>query len=251
VETGIGTSSHSYTLALENLRQTGIFSELCPLQLEGLVRVVRGRTYARSESVLLPGEGEGWSLLVLQGEVQIVRETAKANRLILGHLRALAALAAVPPCAAVDVTSREALVYRVPASSLLRMGSVEIASLMARTLAEGYADLSERSEEALELPVVVRLVRLLISRADRSGSDSIFTSHEQLAAEIGTSRQDVCTWLGHLKRAGLVDFQTHHQRDHKIRLLDRHQLVSIEPANLLRLSARRQRVSDFGGSVKV
>jgi CRP/FNR family transcriptional regulator len=191
---------------------------------EDLAKVCQLRRVGRGECLFTEGDPPAGIFLILEGCIRLVRSTGDGREQVLHEERAGATLAEVPVFdgegyVASAVAVDESVVLFVPRAPLLAAldrcpgSALEVIRILARRVRRFAAlveDLSLRD-------VLERLARHLLREAARQPDADIQlpATREELAAHVGTVREQASRALSELKRAGIIDVD-----GRRVRVLD-------------------------------
>lgn len=196
---------------MEQAKRFPFYEGLSEAGKASLSRAVRERSFARGAEVSR-GECAGL-LLVLEGRLRAYTMSAEGREITLyrlgpGEVCLFSAACAVQGMQAdifvrAEADTRVLLlppeVYRALSERELAVSSFT-ASLTARRLSEVLWVL----DEVLNKKFDARLASLLLEEAGYAGSEIIHTTHEKLAAHLGTVREAVSRMLRYFEEEGYV-----------------------------------------------
>lgn len=203
---------------VELLRQLPIFSELDSSALERLAERCVARDVGAGHVLFTAGEPCRGLYVVERGRVRIFRVSPAGREQVLhveGPGRPVAELplfdgGAYPASAVTMEESRLAFLPRSDFENLYR-AHPDIAQAIIRGLAKRLRHLVHVAETLAFRDVAARLAVLLADYADRTGvriPDGVLLAldrtQEEMALEIGTSRESVSRAMKQLRRKGLI-----------------------------------------------
>lgn len=166
-------------------------------------------TAPRNEDLFRAGDGCHEVLVVLKGDVRLWRATPAGQVLVLriaGPGEVLGQMSALDEGAhSVSVTTETAVeILRIPAkafrAALEKNGTAALA--LASALAERVRSLSEELESMKFSTIGERVLRRLQGKA--AGRREIRITHEKLAQEVGSTRENVSRVLEMLRDDGIL-----------------------------------------------
>ena len=204
--------------ALSGLRGLALLEGQSDIVLAEVARACRFQLVRPRQAVMSRADRDCDCYLVLTGRLRVVALSPGGREV---SLRDAVAGETIGEMAALDGRPRSATVVALQESLLGRIGSADLKDLlrrhwpicerMLRHLARTARALTERVYELSTLSVQQRLcaelMRLALA-AEESGSERVVLnpvpSQRELAARIGTSREQVARELGELARLGLL-----------------------------------------------
>ena len=90
------------------------------------------------------------------------------------------------------------------AVSELIAGNMAVENYVLRTAADRFSDVMWAMEQLLFMKIDGRLAAFLLDESNKSGLDTLFFTHEQIAKYIGSAREVVSRMLKQVEREGLV-----------------------------------------------
>ncbi len=190
------------------LRRSALLAPLGEAALRQLVEASRRRELRRGETLWRLGERPDALAMVLRGRLEIVRETASGDRLLLRllgphELVGLSTLGGAPHSADL-VAGEDSAVLVIPGSALREVlrSSPELALRALAHLGGLLSQLTDELEELRFLDLDGRLLRVLQRRA-RSLRE-LRVTHEELAQQVGATRENVSRALKRLERRGAL-----------------------------------------------
>jgi CRP/FNR family transcriptional regulator len=200
--------------------------ELPSTQLQAIVAEGRRLRVAAGEVLFDEGGSCGHFVMVLSGTVRVFKVGDRGKEIglyrlrpgdccplttlgLLGNVQCPARVVAVEDLAAIAVP-RAVFVTMIEQGPSLR-------AFVFRCLAERLTDLLSRMEEIAFQRIDQRLASLLLARGD-----SISTTHQELADEVGSTREGVSRLLEAFARRGILRLGRKH-----IEIVDRPTLAKI------------------------
>jgi CRP-like cAMP-binding protein len=203
----------THELKAEYLSLVDIFRELPNQEITRLAAELPMRTYSAGAVIYAPGEPADVLFLLKRGRVNIVQQAPGGKRLITAVLQpytffgemalvgerfpdwACAQAADDVLVCVVDRALIERLILAYPRTGL------RLAERMAARLAEAESALASFAYA----PIASRLARALVHLAGQDPDHLVHTSHDHLAALVGTYRETVTTNPRRLQREGFVE----------------------------------------------
>jgi CRP/FNR family transcriptional regulator len=199
--------------AREALRQIPYLRKMAPAERDALARDCAFRNVARGVSLFSEGDEARGIFLIVSGRIRLVRSSADGREQVLHEEGPGSTLAEVPvfdgagyvgSAIAVD----DSVVFCVPRATLLAAldrspgSALEVIRILAgrvRTLAGMVEDLSLRA-------VTERIAVYLLREMTIAGKDcfTLPATRDELAAHVGTVREQASRGLSALKTAGII-----------------------------------------------
>ena len=202
----------------EFLGQIWAFERLAPEQLGVLARLVNVRKLAEDKVLWLQGQKVTFFSIVFSGRLRSVRRTSGGSEklvstLVKGHHFGLAEMITGANSAVTLLADKESRVLVMNGKSLRTqlLSHADICYRLMQTMARAIFGLTRELERASFENVHARLARLLVRKrgrgvpVGRGGAGEQEVSHQELAVQIGTSRETVSRALADFKREGLVE----------------------------------------------
>lgn len=173
------------------------------------------QTYERRAIVAVDAHDDT-ILVVLEGEVHVIRPSGTHREIVLftasrGELLNLAQInPAVRPNWTIRALKRSTI-YRIPLPTFRRVmcQHVEMAVQVVDLLAVRKTHLLDLIEELAFSSLRTRVVHVLVQCVHDTGSQVVAVTHEELAALVGTSREEVTRTLSALREQGLIQYPPH------------------------------------------
>ena len=217
----------------EFLRHSWAFELMKPEQLRELADMMTMRRVKKGEILWLQGQEIPYFLVVYSGRLKSVRRTSSGSEKLVsflgrGHHFGLAEMITGATSALTLVSDEESVILRMDYKLLKNklLSDVEICFRLMQTMARAIFRLTRELERASFETVQTRLARLLLRRDSLRRvplgmiSESARASHEELAVQIGVSRETVSRVLSEFKSKGLIE--TGYR---KIKVVDRESLM--------------------------
>ena len=193
------------------LSMVDIFQDLDRSELKEIEQATAMTTCAAGKIFYSPNQSGEVMFIVKKGKVQIYRMSSEGRKLVIetlgpgtifGEMSLIGAglydaFAEAMEDSLICIMNRrdiEKLILRKPKIA------VRLLDVMGQRLRES----EERLEQTLFHEVPSQLAALLLRLRSENGSDTILTTHEELADHLGVYRETVTTALNRLKREGLI-----------------------------------------------
>lgn len=204
------------------LTQCPLFAQVAPAELPELLRCLQARVtaYGKNQTVLQEGDPARYVGIVLEGQVQVVRDDFYGNRRIVATIQPPELFAEAFACAGEQsmpvsvVTAAPAKILlldcqkiRTPCANACRFHQRLIQNLL-QVLAQKNLLLHQKLELTGRRTTREKLLAYLLQEAKQAGS-STFTipyDRQQLADYLGVERSAMSAELGKLRRDGMLDF---------------------------------------------
>jgi CRP-like cAMP-binding protein len=204
-------------LTIDELRSVSLFADLERDNLESLARGATVERYMRKDTILPEGSKHDGIIVVRGGArlYRLARPGIEVTIALLGagdtYLLPVAAPSVVCVCL-MEASRDETIIYRIPAGPLraLIARNLALSDRVLTIAAQTVTMLADRLEDHIVDDVRTRLAHAL---ADMDGNPDvpIMATHQELAALIGTTQNQVTKALADLRHAGLVASE-HHRR---------------------------------------
>ncbi len=217
--------------AREVLKRVPYFAALQAGEFERLAAGCELLLLPRDARAFTEGEPAAGIVVIVSGRIRVVRTAADGREQVLHEDGAGTTLADIPVfdgqgCLGTAIAVEDAELVFVPRGLLLETldrnpsaarAVIRILAARTRRFASTIEDLSLRA-------VVERLAAFLLREHERgdSGTVQLPGTREQLAAHLGTVREEASRALSQLKRAGLIDV-----RGRTVRVLDAARLRAL------------------------
>lgn len=195
------------------LCQTELFSSVSATEIEVIVAASRLRTLRRGQVVFITGDPGDTLLVVISGRVKVVVRSADGGELTLAIVRPGGVIGDLSvtdggPRSADAQTLEECRLLFIPRETVLdicsRVPSVSLA--LARSIAATLRRLTEEVSDLVFLDLPRRVAKVLLAQPrDDNGIIRPNMSQEQLAHQIGGTRQSVNAALGVFQRRGWIE----------------------------------------------
>lgn len=195
------------------LCRTELFSSVSATEIEVIVAASRLRTLRRGQVVFITGDPGDTLLVVISGRVKVVVRSADGGELTLAIVRPGGVIGDLSvtdggPRSADAQTLEECRLLFIPRETVLdicsRVPSVSLA--LARSIAATLRRLTEEVSDLVFLDLPRRVAKVLLAQPrDDNGIIRPNMSQEQLAHQIGGTRQSVNAALGVFQRRGWIE----------------------------------------------
>ena len=101
-------------------------------------------------------------------------------------------------------TDCELLIIPAVCLSAFKENNIHVRCFIFEKLGERFSDVMHRMQEMLFTRVDSRLAQALLHRAEQTGKTEITVTHEQLAADINSSREVVSRTLKSMEKQNLL-----------------------------------------------
>jgi len=223
----------TFTGEVGTLARCDLFRHVTPERLQRLETISPARSFARNNSIYLPGEPAEEVFLLVSGRVKICHLTPEGKQSILAFIEPHELFG---ESAIFEFGPREEYAEAIEPSTVLKIPSREIRSLIrqqpdvswsiTRMIGLRRRRIERRLKNLLFLSNRDRLCHLLLELAERHGVAGpegtrlqINLSHQNLANVIGSTRETVTVILGELQAEGLLH-------------LGRRKIVLLQPQRL-------------------
>jgi CRP/FNR family cyclic AMP-dependent transcriptional regulator len=196
---------------LAYLSTVDIFQDMAPEELKELQASISMTTCAAGKIFYSPNQHGEVVFILKKGKVQIYKMSSEGRKLVLetlgpGTMFGEMSLVGAGLYDAFAEAMEDALICVMNRRDVERLIQskpqigIRLLDAMARRLRES----EERLEQTLFQEVPSRLSALLLRLRSENGTDTILTTHEELADHLGVYRETVTTALNKLKKDGLV-----------------------------------------------
>lgn len=193
------------------LRGISVFELLTADQLKVLARNLRVRQLKAGEIVWLQGQTVTFFTIVYSGRIRTVRRTSSGEEKLVDRLGAgrhfgLAEMITNASSAVTLIMEADSMILTMDKRALRRelLSDPEICYRLMQTMARAIFSLTRELERTSFENVHTRLARLLLQKPhDRGGDKGV--SHEDLAMQLGVSRETVSRALSEFRKAGYID----------------------------------------------
>lgn len=210
------------------LKMNPLFADLGDSTIKDIAALCSRRTLVAGEVMFVKGDSGDALFGIRKGQIRIETGTESGGRLTLNFLGAgdlfgeIALLDGQERTA--DATAVEPTeIFVLRRSDFLAYLSREpsVALRIIELLCQRIRWITERMEEAVLLPLHVRMARRLCALAVDFGSE-VHISQEQLGVYVGAARESVNRQLQEWRREGILDLQRG-----RISLLDMNKLTAV------------------------
>ena len=200
-------------MSLDELGRLPRFATLPADALHALSEAAVERTYEPGAMLWLAGSQPSGLLVVLEGEVKIVR-SRDGRQHVIHRGKAGATLGEVPlfaggtyPASAIAVARTRCLVLPRERLEAAIAAHPAVAQLFLRGLARRVRSLVERLDERSSTNIRTRVARWLLARSagEPHGWFALGRTQEELAEELGTVREVVVRALAELRESGAIE----------------------------------------------
>lgn len=202
------------------LKHIWAFELLEPQQVKQLAGLVRSRRLNRDEVLWLQGQQITYFTIIFSGQLRSVRRSSAGGEklvsmLMPGHHFGLAEMITGAEGATTIIADEPSMVLIMDQKSLRQelLSNADICYRLMQTMARSIFKLTGELERVSFENVRTRLARLLLKTArlqtagQAIGSDNLTCriSHEELAVQIGVSRETVSRVLADFKYDGVIN----------------------------------------------
>jgi CRP/FNR family cyclic AMP-dependent transcriptional regulator len=195
------------------LRQTGLFRSMPAEDLEAVAAASRVRTFRRGQVVFTAGDPGDTLIVVISGRVKVLVRSADGGELtltIIGSSGVLGELSVADggPRSADAETLEDCQLLLVPRETIQDICSrvPPVAQALASSVAATLRRLTEATSDLIFLDMPRRVAKALLSQP--SSDDGIIRlrlSQEELAHQVGSTRQSVNAALRGFERRGWIE----------------------------------------------
>ncbi|HEY5982004.1 MAG TPA: Crp/Fnr family transcriptional regulator [Anaerolineales bacterium] len=200
--------------ALEVLHRSSYFSSLSAEDLALVAQGARLRRYARGEKIVLYGDAWPYFLLIVDGQVDAIKESGEGRSLLVTTFDAgdvfwgVAFFLTDSPMPVTLEARTDCVLYLWETGDLqpvLERNGTFMWNL-SRLMVSRMLHASEMLEGLAFQPVAGRLARLLaeLPHDEKSGAVSRSLTLDEMAARIGTTREMVCRFLYRFAGQGMI-----------------------------------------------
>jgi CRP/FNR family cyclic AMP-dependent transcriptional regulator len=195
------------------LRQTDLLRSVPAEDLEAIAAVARIRAFRRGQVIFSAGDRGGALLVVVTGRVKVVVRSADGGELTLAIIEPGGVLGEVSiadggPRSADAETLEACQLLLVPPDAIHDLcGRVpSVAQALLASIAVTLRRLTEAASDLVFLDLPRRVAKVLLSQPrDGSGVIQLKISQEQLAHQVGGTRQSVNAALRGFERRGWIE----------------------------------------------
>jgi CRP-like cAMP-binding protein len=207
----------SAALRADELHSVDLFADLAEHDLDTLLPRATVERFSRKETILPEGSKHD-GIIVARGGARLyrlARAGIEVTIALLGpgdtYLLPVAAPSVVCVCL-MEASRDDTVIYRLPAGPLraLIARDLNLSDRVLMIAAQTVTMLADRLEDQVVNDVRTRLAHALVAM-DGSPDTPIMATHQELAALIGTTQNQVSKALASLRYAGLVASE-HHRR---------------------------------------
>jgi CRP-like cAMP-binding protein len=196
------------------LRRIPYLAQLSTSELDGLAARSALERVSRGSAAFVEGEPPRGIFLVLEGRIRLLRASAEGRQQVLHEEGPGATLAEVPVFdgggyVGTALAVEDSVLLFVPRAPLLAalerspgsaLAVIRVLAARVRRFAALVEDLSTRS-------VAARLAVFLLRESDRLGGPLVElpATRDELAAHLGTVREQASRALSELRRSGIID----------------------------------------------
>lgn len=199
------------TTKLAYLSTVDIFQDLGRDEMKEIERATSMTTCPAGKIFYSPGQYGNVIFIVKTGSVQIYRMSSEGRKLVLetlgpGTMFGEMSLIGTGPYDAFAEAMEDSLICVMNRADVekLILSKPKIAIRLLEGMGTRLRESEERLEQTLFHEVPNQLASLLLRLRSENGSDTISTTHEELADHLGVYRETVTMALNGLKRQGLV-----------------------------------------------
>jgi CRP-like cAMP-binding protein len=204
---------------------------LPPAQRDALAAACAVERVPAGATVFAEGEPSRGVFLILEGRVRLVRASPEGREQVLHEEGPGATLAEVPTFdgrgyVATAIAVVDTALLFVPRAPLLRAieASPESWLQVVRVLAARVRRFAALAEDLATRGVAARLAGFLLRESHRAGGTLVELppTRDQLAAHLGTVREQASRALSHLRKAGIIELDRR-----RVRVLDPRRLCEV------------------------
>lgn len=195
------------------LRQTSLFRSLPAGDLEAVTAASRLRTFRRGQIVFTAGDPGDTLIVIISGRIKVVVRSADGGELTLtiigpGDVLGELSVADGGPRSADAETLDECRLLLVPRETILDVCSraPAVAQALTGSIAAMLRRLTEAASDLVFLDMPRRVAKVLLGQP--RGDDGVVrlqVSQEELAHQVGSTRQSVNAALRGFERRGWID----------------------------------------------
>jgi CRP/FNR family transcriptional regulator, anaerobic regulatory protein len=209
--------TYFYTMDFSDVKS--IFSQLEPELLSHFETLGQIRFYKSGETLMRPGQYIRSSMLVLKGRLKVFRESDEGAEFLVYYLGPGEACAVSLVCAVKSETSEigalaveDTTVLTIPLD-LMDQWMTEFRTwyqFVLGTYRTRFEELLMVIDQIAFRSLDERLEFYLKRMADGTGSRDIFTSHQDIARDLNSSREVISRLLKKMEQRGLVQLYRNH-----------------------------------------
>ncbi len=171
------------------------------------------RSCAKSSLIYSPEQECLGLVMVLSGEVRAVMLSQEGREIVLYRLKSGDTDVLSASCVVNQITFEtqmisdtdcELLIIPAVCLSAFKENNIHVRCFIFEKLGERFSDVMHRMQEMLFTRIDSRLAQALLHRAEQTGKAEIAVTHEQLAAEINSSREVVSRTLKSMEKQKLL-----------------------------------------------
>ena len=171
------------------------------------------RSCAKSSLIYSPEQECLGLVMVLSGEVRAVMLSQEGREIVLYRLKSGETDVLSASCVVNQITFEtqmisdtdcELLIIPAVCLSAFKENNIHVRCFIFEKLGERFSDVMHRMQEMLFTRVDSRLAQALLHRAEQTGKTEITVTHEQLAADINSSREVVSRTLKSMEKQNLL-----------------------------------------------
>jgi CRP/FNR family transcriptional regulator, cyclic AMP receptor protein len=195
------------------LRQTSLFRSLPAGDLEAVTAASRLRTFRRGQIVFTAGDPGDSLIVIISGRIKVVVRSADGGELTLtiigpGDVLGELSVADGGPRSADAETLDECRLLLVPRETILDVcaRAPAVAQALTGSIAAMLRRLTEAASDLVFLDMPRRVAKMLLGQP--KGDDGVLrltVSQEELAHQVGSTRQSVNAALRGFERRGWID----------------------------------------------
>jgi CRP-like cAMP-binding protein len=196
---------------LQYLSKIEIFRDLNEEEVKEIGRIAVMTTCPPGKIFYTPNESGEVLFILKKGSVQLYRMSAEGRKLIIGKIEAgsifgemmLVGQGMYDAFAEALEESLICVMNRRDVEKML-LSKPRVGIRLLEALGRRLQDTEERLEQAMFGDVQSRLAALLVRLHREHGTDTIDTTHEALAEQLGVYRETVTSSLSNLRKRGLI-----------------------------------------------
>ena len=197
------------------MRQIDMFQDVADEALAGLLALSRRRSYRRGEYISGVEQGRDDALVLMRGRAHLYRVSSEGREIILAMLGPGDVLGVVfvhgmlRPQSTLRAVAEGTVVYHIPREHFRQFilahpqAAAGVIALLSRRLVDAYDLVEDLSFSQLS----VRLAHVLARLVRVHASQTVSVTRDELAALIGSSREEVTKALNDFRARGLVEYQ--------------------------------------------
>jgi CRP/FNR family transcriptional regulator, cyclic AMP receptor protein len=181
------------------LSKNHLFKSAGPAEIEMLADLCIQRTYKRDQYLFFQGDTADYFAVIAEGMVKVVLTSEQGNEIVLTTVEApemLGEVAAVDEetrgASAIAVRPTTVLIIKYAAFCELIQSSPELLQILLRTMASLVRRLTEQVSDLVFLDLGGRIAKLLLSLAERQGSED----NQTVTLDLGLTQTELANMVG-------------------------------------------------------